>query len=555
MYTSFKPISQMKTFFYKGACLFFLAATPLLAAAQTLPSENVTVLKNFEAQLLDAERISVAPGLPPPDTSRTRLTYSLPYREMNIDYPPPSIRPYGMKREKPADAYNGFIRAGGGFPNSLYGDGSYRYLFEDKFDLGLRAHHHSANFKSMENQRFSNTLADLKGTYYFDQGFAVNAGLGYDLRNVFFYGYNNDPDFGQDSVPADDVRQRFSTLRFNGGVFNGERTVGDFNYKAHLDAYFLNDSYASKEQGFDLRIQGTKWFAEKHSLDVLLRTDFTFFQDTANQKLHNFFLVPAFTFHGDIFKLKLGVNIANHNDEFAFFPDVLATLNILGSQLSAFAGADGTFQKNTFQSLTTYNPFLISRPILENTRTLHFFGGVKGNVGFIEYSGQVGYQRANDLALFLLQENPLVPSHRRFDVLYDTVTIFNIQGSLIINLLENLAITGKVNQNIFSTSQQEKAWHLPALSINGAIQYTTLEGKLVVRGEVFLENGVPYINELGEADNLNTLFDVSLRGEYFFSKNIGAFLLINNLADNQRERWQYYPTYGINALAGISARF
>ncbi|MBK8492484.1 MAG: hypothetical protein IPL49_16745 [Saprospirales bacterium] len=546
----------MKTFLSSWLALVFLAMWPLASQAQTLPSENVTVLKNFEAQLLDAERIDVEPALPAPDTVRSNQVYRLPYRELNIDYPPPSIRPYGMRREKTSDSYHGIVRAGGGFPNSLYGDGAFRYLFEDKMDIGVRINHHSASFKKLENQRFSHTGVGLDGAYYFKQGFAVNAGLGYDLNNVYFYGYNEDPSFSDTiMVPADDVKQRFSTFRINGGIFNGARTVGDFNYKAHLDAYFLNDSYASKEQGFDLRFQGIKWFGEKHSLDVLLRTDFTFFEDTASQNLHNFYLVPAFTFHADGFKAKIGVNVVNHNDVFNFFPDVLLTVNILGSQLAAFAGAEGTLQKNTFQSLTTYNPFLISRPLLRNTRVMHFFGGVKGNLSIFEYSGQVGYKRTSDLALFQLQETPLIASHRRFDVLYDTVSIVNINGSLVVNLIKGLRITGTINQNIYTPTQQEKAWYLPALTFNGAVQYTMLEDKLVVRGEVYFENGVPYLNTEGKADNLNTLFDVSLGAEYFFTKNIGAFVKINNLADNQRQRWLYYPTYGINALAGVSARF
>ena len=546
----------MKTFLSSWLTLVLLAMWPLASSAQTLPSENVTVLKNFEAQLLDAERIDIEPALPAPDTVRTNQVYRLPYRELNIDYPPPSIRPYGMRREKLSDTYHGIVRAGGGFPNSLYGDGVFRYLFEDKMDIGLQLHHHSASFKKLENQRFSRTGAGLDGTYYFKQGFAVKAGLGYDVNNVRFYGYNEDPSFSDTIIVLpDDVKQRFSTIRLNGGILNGERTVGDFNYKAHLDVYALTDAYASKETGFDLKFQGTKWFAEKHSLDVLLRTDFTFFEDTASQNLHNFYLIPAFTFHADGFKAKIGVNIVNHNDVFSFFPDLLLTVNILGSQLAAFAGAEGTLQKNTFQSLTTYNPFLTSRPELRNTRVMHFFGGVKGNLSIFEYSGQVGYKRTQDLALFQLQEDPLIASHRRFDVLYDTVSIVNINGSLIVNLMKGLRIMGTINQNIYTPTEQEKAWYLPALTFNGSVQYTTLEDKLVVRGEVYFENGVPFLNAEGKADNLNTLFDVSLGAEYFFTKNIGAFVKINNLADNQRQRWLYYPTYGINALAGVSARF
>ena len=91
--------------------------------------------------------------------------------------------------------------------------------------------------------------------------------------------------------------------------------------------------------------------------------------------------------------------------------------------------------------------------------------------------------------------------------------------------------------------------------MNGTLIYTTLEDQLQVKAELFFENGVPFINSAGEADRLNSLFDISLGAEYFFTDNIGGFLQINNLANNRRERWQGYPTFGLNVLAGVSARF
>ena len=63
------------------------------------------------------------------------------------------------------------------------------------------------------------------------------------------------------------------------------------------------------------------------------------------------------------------------------------------------------------------------------------------------------------------------------------------------------------------------------------------------------------INDDGEADNLNGLFDLSLGAEYQATENIGIFFQLNNLANNRRQRWANYPTYGINILGGITARF
>ena len=103
--------------------------------------------------------------------------------------------------------------------------------------------------------------------------------------------------------------------------------------------------------------------------------------------------------------------------------------------------------------------------------------------------------------------------------------------------------------------REEKAWHLPSFSVNVAAKYTTPDQKARVTGEFFLENGVPYRDLKGEVKNLNALFDISAGLEYFFSENFGGFIMINNLANNKRQRWEYYPTFGLNALVGISARF
>ena len=82
-----------------------------------------------------------------------------------------------------------------------------------------------------------------------------------------------------------------------------------------------------------------------------------------------------------------------------------------------------------------------------------------------------------------------------------------------------------------------------------------MEDKLRLKAELYVENGVPYLDEDGEAGNLNGLFDLSFGADYQVAKNFGIFLNLNNVAANKRERWVNYPTYGINVLGGITARF
>ena len=102
---------------------------------------------------------------------------------------------------------------------------------------------------------------------------------------------------------------------------------------------------------------------------------------------------------------------------------------------------------------------------------------------------------------------------------------------------------------------QERAWHLPALEANFTGVYRLLEDKFRLKGELYVANGVPYQQADGTADNLNALLDVSVGGEYIITENIGAFIELNNLLNNRRERWVNYETFGINILAGVTAKF
>ena len=529
-------------------------AAATLHAQTDLPTEQVDIVKDFDARLLETDRIPLPPELPPLDTSVKRQTYNVAGRPIIVEYPTPQIRPLAIRSESIAKVYNGYAKLGGGLPNSLYGEASYHLSQDKKYNFGIGALHHSANNSSnIENQRFSNTSAGVDGTFYLEQGIAVNGKARYTANNVFFYGYNsfNSGDTALYSFDKEDVRQRFSIVDVGANIFNGERTVGDFNYQAGFDFYYLQDSYAAKENGFDLKIAATKWFQDRHAFRVNLRTDFTNYRDTAKQDLHNFYLQPNFTYSGDAFRAKIGLNLVSHEDEFFFFPDLELSARILGPVLNAFLGAEGSLQKNTFRTLSEYNPFISSRNQLRNTRYFDYFGGIRGVIEGISYRIQAGYKTTENLATFLWNGDSIP----RFNVLYDTIDIVYFDASLVAPLFRGFEINGKVRQNFFSTGKESKAWHLPSFTLSGGIKYTTEDKKAMVKADVFLENGVPYLDMDGEAQNLNALFDISLGGEYRLTENIGAFIQVNNLANNRRQRWQHYPVFGLNALVGITAKF
>lgn len=528
------------------------ACTAVATAQKDKVTGSVDVYKDFEARLLESNKINVAPTLPPLDTSIKKQDYIVPLRPLSLAYPTPKLRPVAMKSGKKEDTYNGYAKAGAGMPKQFWAEAGYFFKSGEKFDGKAWFRHHSLNnTEDVENQRFLNNDFLLNGNIYPNEKIGVEANLGYSYDRVHFYGYNSDTL----SFSDEKTRQDIKILDLGGRLFNAERSDADYNFYVAPEFYLLNDYFSNKETGFKLNLGGTKWFSEKHALRLNIRSDQTTFEDTAKQKLNNLYLQPSFTFHTDILQVKIGGNFASNRDEFTIFPDAELTLRLLGDGIQVFGGAAGDLRKNTYRSMLEYNPFNQVRGVrLRNTEYRNYYGGAKGNLGFLEYTGQFAYGKSNDLALY--QTKFTDEGLTRFQVMYDDATITNVQGILKLNLFKALAITAFVSQNLtFELTDESKPWGLPKTEMNFDGILTMLENKLELRGGVYIAEGIWFQDIEGISRQGDALYDLSVGGSYYFTKNIGAFADVNNIANNKRERWYNYPTVGLNFLVGLKARF
>ena len=534
--------------------LFLLALGLCTANVQAQVDEDITVKTKFEAKLNDAKKYNMQPKFPKSDTSKQALDYEIVSKLLEQQYDPPKIHPIAYKLDKLQKEYKGMAKLGAGNPNTILGQLQYRDAINKQLIAGLEIDHLGSKNKNITNQNFRETAANINGSYFAKQGFLADASLGLNSRDFNYYAYNFIDSTQGLEIDPQDALQRYTKFDLAASIKNAERTVLDFNYALGFDFYRLTDNFASNEIGFNVEMNAQKWFKEKSYFNVDIETDLTIFEDTSIQNLHNFFIRPALLFQGSVFNAKIGANLGFSNEVFFPFPDVNISYELLDF-LTLFAGAEGTLYKNNLNNTSIYNPYINTTFNIQNTSVYHFFAGVKGNVGLLNYDAQVGLKRANDLALFL--DNPELENglRRKFEVLYDTATIFNINATVNTKDINGISIGGTVDLNTYSLSVEEKPWHLPTFALNGFVKYTGLDNDLQIKADLFMENGVPYINYLGEADNLNTLFDLSVNADYFFSDNIGVFLQLNNLANNKRIRWNGYENYGFNIIGGINARF
>ena len=537
---------------YTSTTLLALLITISIAYSQEeLDQEEVQVVKNFEAQLLESERLDLKASLPEIDTSNRFVQYEIPSKALNIDYAAPQLKPIAMNAKPLPEAYHTYLKAGYGTPNSILGELSHFHKVDENLDLMGRIKYHSANNKKIENQKFSNTLIDVLSNY--------TAGTNANLSSSIFYHDQVDHYYGYDhevfEFDPEEVKQNFKSFGLKSDYTN-EKTVGfKFKYGFGFDYHRRSDFFKNKENNFLLSGNFQKDFAEKHPLKIEVLADLTKFEsiteNVAAQNLNNFNVRPSFTFHGNKFRIGLGSNLYFLNDDFKPMPFVEAAANILSQQLVAFAGWDSGIQKNTFSVLTTYNPYLNPNLEIFNTSYNDFYGGLKGKIRSLDYVAKAGYKLVDDLPIYVNDNR----DESQFDVLRDTAAIFYLEGVVNFEVLENLNFIGSFSQMIYDLEVEEKAWHLPALEMDFALNYKMFEDKLVLKANLFSANPIPYLSSINEVERLNALIDFNLGAEYWINKQLSAFVNGNNLLNNKRDRWHLYEGYGINVLGGLSARF
>ena len=518
----------------------------LTAQTKELPTEAVEIVKNFDARLEDAQNVGISPASLALDTTVQRQTYFVDARPSHLDYPAPRLRPLAFKRDQVLDHFNGFVKAGYGLPASPYVAGGYAFRQEDRFDAHLGFLYHAADNKKLENQRFTSTAFDLDGNVHLPDRLTVHGDIGFHQDIVSFYGYDHlDTTFNESAT-----KQRFNRFALGGEVFN--TSVNDLllDYTIGANYYSLTDFFDAKESGLGLKLELTRWFSDSHPLTLDIGNELAVFSDTISKNLNTFYIKPAFTFHGDAFRVRVGINLISA-DGMKLLPNLEAMFNLAGNALSIYAGWQGDYYQNSFDHLRTYNPFIVSELDPRTTLYRDIYGGVKGAAQGWNYQAQVGFKKSNDLAMFLTDDRDT----RRFSVLYDTVSMVYISATAGIELWPGFTFSGTVMQNMYDPKSEDAAWHLPEFESILTARYILLDNRLLLQGDGYLARGVNYLNDQQAKDRLGSLLDLSFSAHYQVIRNAGVWLQLNNLNNNKRERWHRYPTYGLNILGGVFLRF
>lgn len=507
-----------------------------------------------------------------------KITYPLLSRNMRTEISIEQIEPSKIRIiEKLPKLYPGYVRLGIGNYKSPLGEVYYTSGRNRRTNLGVHINHHSSfgQIKGYAPSGFDESTAHLFGEF-FTTRFKINSDINYLNHGYHYYGVKD----STESISKDSLRNRVQgfagafrisnfTQKDSAKILYTIKT--DFGYFHEFDPKEINQN--AENTNFMIGTEmGYKLKRNIYAVDFDIRhNNYRFANENPNVALQYWHkdnntlihLKPFITSYGDQWKVICGVDLnfdIEGTEIFKVVPILEGKYSLFNNMFIPYVGIGGGVKQNSFYTLNRTNEFVTSELDLKNTKEIKFYGGIKGTLSKkLSFNVQVHSTTFSDMALFV--NDTIWSNLYEFDVVYDKISAFGVNGSVSYQAAEKLKVDAIVNYNNYSAKNEMHAWNLPELDIKLRGNYNLFE-KIYVKADLVLQGGRKSPEGLFVVDandkeiyELGFLADANLHGEYRYNERVSVFLQFNNLAAQKYYRWNRYPVQGFQVLGGLTFGF
>ncbi len=558
-----KPVN---TFYSLLLLIVFLFVTG--EAQSQEKNEEVTIIAPYNPTVTSAQKINRNPRIKLEESgSLPEIEYDINSIRLNTTVEPEKPNPSRVPGEPSKDLYRSHIRAGFGNYYTPYLELWVNSLQSDEFNAGAHIGQISSlgEIKDYATSKFSNTLVEAYATKFFSGG-AFGANLGYKRNMVHRYGFKPD-DYTNLDVSDDDIKQVYQRIGFNMGVESDNEADDAFNYHVILDGYYYFDKFDSKETGlFFMPGISKKWdmFGNGRGQELGLDLNVNYYMSKDSIGQHNDGILgmrPFFDMDLKPYRIYVGLQADYRMDtastKFYLYPVIRAEASLLEDMIVVYAGIEGGLKKNSFEELSTENPFMNSIvPFDYTNHKFEVFGGVRGRITeIVDFNLQVRHSTIKNLALFVTDTANYLGN--TFDVIYDDGSLLQVNGELGFRSKSDFGLLLKAGFFTYSMNSEEKAWQKPGL-IASLETYYIVKKKLTLSVNLTTQSGMHARTFSGTdlvAEKMKGWLDLGLGAEYRITERFSAFLKLNNLLNQGYEKWYNYPVQKFNALVGIGFSF
>jgi hypothetical protein len=569
------PLFMKKAIATAAGCLIAWAS---FAQKTNLGNEEVEVVKPYQPVLSDAIKITSSPQRDTLNTEPPVFNYAVEEKRHATAFNITPIKPVRIKDENIKELYRGFVKAGYGNYNTLYGEGFFNALRSKNFDAGIHLKHLSNGGKIKDYGYPGAASSGIKahGKKFFESS-ALDGSLVFQREVNHFYGFK---------IP--DIFSKKETRQTRGWVqgrfgFESIQPVNDrFFYRAEVffSSFNLKTSgYSASETDFEMSFMGGKKLGNDHKFKAEVninpvKTVIPRYACPPGQICpavvspdvdisRNIVRIrPRYEFEKSGIQFSAGANLAFEKSYdlsfWRFYPVAGLHYPLIKDQLSFSAEISGDLKKNTLQSFTDENPWIVTRELAGEKFLLNTNNKLNLSGGFIirperqlQFLFKAGYSRLLEQAFFI---NSLNTSGITFyNVAFDTLNRINFHAEAQYAYFEKAGITFKTDFFSYDMNAKRQPVFMPSFTAG-------LEGFYNIAEKIYAKTMITYTGTrkalaIDGYQTLNAFTDISLGVDYRYSKILSFWFQANNLTAGRYMLWYNYPSYRLNVMAGASLAF
>jgi outer membrane receptor protein involved in Fe transport len=259
------------------------------------------------------------------------------------------------------------------------------------------------------------------------------------------------------------------------------------------------------------------------------------------------------------------------NSKFFIYPNLEASYRVVDEILIAYGGIKGDLIQNSYFDFANENPFVSPNLFVVPTdQQIKSSVGLKGKLSNnVSYNINGNFVSEQNKALFKANaiNTDVVALEdyqygNSFGIVYDDVTTFSVAGELNVDFNRNFTLSIKGEYFSYSVNDQAEAWNLPDVTGSIFLDYQISEQWYAGASLYFVGQRKDQQDVLGSlidvmpiTTTLDSYFDANAHVGYKINDQLSVFAKVNNIANQDYERYLNFTVQGIQFLAGATYQF
>lgn len=546
------PINRHCSSVRTGICLLFVFffSSNLHAQIDRNRKEEINITSAFKPSIVRTGKIEFRGDPPLQDTSSYIFRYTQTPFNFKTLIGPLEVKPLAFKSEtENSNGESFFARIGYGNLQNPLASVTYASKQSQK-QFSVHGEHVSAKGE-LNNQEYSNSSVSARYRNMINLNQVVDFFAGYDFNQYKLYGY----DHNVIAFTSDQVRQNFHHVNAGASYQHIAGNDGQILMDPSLRFDYLATSKNKTESQLSFNMPVVFRFNSKLHLNTAIKVNTVQLNNAdGSRDAKTLVQLPlSLDFSGKDIKLSGGLTPVLKNDKFSILPEILASYTFPETGLKVKAGIHNDLNINSMYKILLINPFVTKMDSLSIFQEQQIFAGFDlHNAKGLHLSIKTGVSTFRNQALFV---NAGVFGNEFNFLNESSLTALMMEANLSYVFNNTLKFSSYLLGYSFQKQNDyDEAYGLLPLELLFRFDWQPLK-KLKSRFSTTLWTGTMTRAANNVDVKLQDAADISMGVEYELNKKWALWIDLNNIANSRYQRWNQYPSFGLNFIAGVRYAF